>query len=52
MIPKASVVIIGGGIIGTSIAFNLARLGVKDISVFEKKYISSGSTGRCGGGIR
>ncbi len=52
MIPEASVVIIGGGITGTSIAFNLAKLGVKDVSVFEKSYISSGSTGRCGGGIR
>jgi sarcosine oxidase subunit beta len=52
MISKASVVIIGGGIIGTSIAFNLAKLGVKDVAVFEKSYISSGSTGRCGGGIR
>ncbi len=52
MISKASVVIIGGGIIGTSIAFNLAKLGVKDVSIFEKSYISSGSTGRCGGGIR
>ncbi len=52
MISQASVVIIGGGIIGTAIAFNLAKLGVKDVSVFEKSYISSGSTGRCGGGIR
>ncbi len=52
MRSEASVVIIGGGIIGTSIAFNLAKLGVKDVSVFERSYISSGSTGRCGGGIR
>ncbi len=52
MISEASVVIIGGGIIGTSIAFNLAKFGVKNVSVFEKSYISSGSTGRCGGGIR
>lgn len=52
MISEASVVIIGGGIIGTSIAFNLAKLGIKNVSVFEKSYISSGSTGRCGGGIR
>ncbi|RKX56281.1 MAG: FAD-dependent oxidoreductase [Thermotoga sp.] len=52
MISRASVVIIGGGIVGTSIAFNLAKMGVKDISIFEKSYISSGSTGRCGGGIR
>jgi len=52
VISRASVVIIGGGIVGTSIAFNLAKMGVKDISIFEKSYISSGSTGRCGGGIR
>ena len=48
----ASVVIIGGGISGCSIAYNLAKKGVKDIIVIEKKYLSSGSTGRCGAGIR
>ncbi len=52
MIREASVVVIGGGIIGTSIAFSLAGLGVENVSVFEKSYISSGATGRCGGGIR
>ncbi|MCD6239368.1 MAG: FAD-binding oxidoreductase [Thermotogae bacterium] len=52
MRSEASVVIIGAGIIGTSIAFNLAKMGIKGISIFEKSYISSGSTGRCGGGIR
>lgn len=48
----ASVVIIGGGISGCSIAYNLAKKGVKDIVVIEKKYLTSGSTGRCGAGIR
>lgn len=48
----ASVVIIGGGISGCSIAYNLALKGVKDIVVIEKKYLTSGSTGRCGAGIR
>ncbi len=52
MIKEASVVIIGGGIIGTSIAFNLLKMGMKNLSIFERSYISSGSTGRCGGGIR
>ncbi len=45
-------VIIGGGIIGTATAYYMAKLGFKDILVVEKNYISSGSTGRCAGGIR
>lgn len=48
----ANVVIIGGGISGASIAYNLAKKGVKDIIVVEKGYLTSGSTGRCGAGIR
>ncbi len=44
--------IIGGGIIGTSTAFHLARMGETRVAVFEKDYISSGATGRCAGGIR
>ena len=46
------VVIIGGGIVGCSIAFELARLGRKDILVIEREYLTSGATGRCGAGIR
>lgn len=49
---KAEVVIIGAGISGCSIAYNLAKKGVKDIVVLEKSYICSGSTGRCGAGVR
>lgn len=52
MIKDASVVIVGGGIIGSAIAFNLLKNGMKDVCVLEKSYVSSGSTGRCGGGIR
>lgn len=48
----AEVVIIGGGISGCSIAYNLARKGVRDVVVIEKNYLASGSTGRCGAGIR
>ncbi|OGO76990.1 MAG: FAD-dependent oxidoreductase [Clostridiales bacterium GWB2_37_7] len=48
----ASVVIIGGGISGCSIAYNLALKGVKDVIVIEKEYLTSGSTGRCGAGVR
>ncbi len=46
------VVIIGGGITGLSTAYYLARAGVKNIAVLEKRYLGSGSTGRCGTGIR
>lgn len=52
MIKRASVVIIGGGIIGCCIAYNLAKLGCKDVVLFEKNSLSSGATGRCGAGIR
>ena len=52
MIKKAEVVIIGGGVIGCSIAYNLAKLGCKDVVLFEKNSLSSGATGRCGAGIR
>ncbi len=49
---KASIVIVGAGISGVSIAYNLAKKGVKDIVVFDDNYLSGGATGRCGAGIR
>lgn len=52
MTDRADAVIIGGGIIGTSIAYYLAKLGVKKVVLLEKGYLAGGSTGRCGGGIR
>ena len=45
-------VIIGGGITGCALAFELAKRGRKDILVVEKEYLTSGATGRCGAGIR
>nr|WP_312577917.1 FAD-binding oxidoreductase [Sedimentibacter sp.] len=49
---SAEIVIIGAGISGCAIAYNLAKKGVKNIVVIEKNYICSGSTGRCGAGVR
>ena len=46
------IAIIGGGITGCALAFELAKRGRRDIIVIEKKYLTSGSTGRCGAGIR
>jgi sarcosine oxidase subunit beta len=48
----ADVAIIGGGVIGCSIAYHLARLGVTRGVVFERKHVASGATGLCPGGIR
>ncbi|MBN2503840.1 MAG: FAD-binding oxidoreductase [Bacilli bacterium] len=49
---KAEIVIIGAGITGVSIAYNLAIQGVKDIVVVDKSFMTSGATGRCGAGVR
>ncbi len=51
MEKKTDVVIIGGGVSGCSLAYNLAKRGVS-VVVFEKRYLSSGATGACGAGIR
>jgi len=48
----ADAVIVGGGIQGCAIAYNLAKMGMKNVVVLEKNTVSSGSTGRCGAGIR
>ena len=52
MKSKVDVAIIGGGIIGLYTAYELAKRGVENIAVYEKWYIGSGSTFRCGSGIR
>lgn len=53
-IPKtASIVIIGGGVMGASAAYHLAKRGVKDIVLLEKEeFFGQGATGRCAGGVR
>ena len=42
------VIIIGGGIIGCATAFELAKRGITDILLIEKRFLTSGATGRCG----
>jgi len=45
--PHYDVVIIGGGVNGLSLAYNLAaNHGIKDVAVFERAYIGSGGSGR------
>ena len=40
----AQVVIIGGGIVGCSVAYHLCKLGWKDVVLLERKTIASGTT--------
>lgn len=52
MSRTADVVVVGGGIVGCSIAYNLARLGAGKVVLAERGYLASGATGRCGAGMR
>jgi sarcosine oxidase subunit beta len=49
---RAEVVIIGGGVMGTSAAFHLAEAGVTDVLLLEADQLSCGSTSKSAGGVR
>src|SRR5512147_2686013 len=49
---RAQVVIIGGGIMGLGLAYNLCRGGETDVVVLERGYLKSGASGGNGGGVR
>src|SRR6476646_8784721 len=44
MRAEASAVVVGGGVAGCSIAYHLARLGVRDIVVVEQHDLADGTT--------
>jgi sarcosine oxidase subunit beta len=50
--PAAEVVVIGGGAMGTSIAFHLAEAGVRDVVLLERDELGTGSTCKAAGGVR
>src|SRR5207247_1982563 len=52
MADTADVVVVGGGVIGTSIAFALASAGVKRVTLLEKGALASGASGRSSALIR
>jgi sarcosine oxidase, subunit beta len=49
---RASVVVVGGGVIGTSIAFHLAEAGVAGVVLIERDQLGAGSTSKAAGGVR
>ena len=46
---KARVVVIGGGVVGCSIAYHLTKLGWSDVVLIERKQITSGTTWHAAG---
>jgi sarcosine oxidase subunit beta len=49
----ADVVVIGGGVMGASTAYHLAKAGIKNVILVEREpFFGTGATGRCAGGIR
>ena len=49
---RAEIVIVGAGVIGLAIAYNLAKRGITDVVLLERGYLAAGASGRNGGGIR
>ena len=52
MTINADAVVIGGGVMGCSILYNLAVRGVKNAVLLERELLGSGSTGRSSGAVR
>ena len=52
MTSTAEAVIIGGGVMGCSILYNLASRGLRDVLLLERDILGSGSTGRSSGAVR
>ncbi len=48
----AAVVVVGGGVVGCSIAYHLARRGLRDVLVVERDAVGAGTTSKAAGGIR
>lgn len=50
---RAEIVIIGGGVVGASVAFHLAERGARDVLILESEPVQGkGSTGKATGGVR
>lgn len=52
MTESAEVVVVGGGVVGVSVAWHLRKLGMDDVVLLERATLGSGSTSASAGGIR
>ena len=48
---QAQVVVIGGGVVGTSVAYHLAKLGHRDVLLLERSKIGSGTSWHAAGNM-
>lgn len=52
-VPRtAEAIVIGGGCMGASIAYHLARRGLREVVLLEKRFLASGATGQSSGIVR
>ncbi len=50
---KAEIIVIGGGVVGASVAYHLTERGAKDVLILERESEQGkGSTGKATGGVR
>ncbi len=50
---KTEIIIIGGGVVGASVAYHLTERGAKDVLILERENVQgNGSTGKATGGVR
>ncbi|HEX8249574.1 MAG TPA: FAD-dependent oxidoreductase [Pyrinomonadaceae bacterium] len=50
---KSEIVIIGGGVVGASVAYHLTARGARDVLILERENVQGkGSTGKATGGVR
>src|SRR3954452_23308549 len=46
MVDRADVVVIGGGVIGVSTAFHLAKAGAGKVTLLERRFLGAGASGK------
>jgi dimethylglycine dehydrogenase len=51
MKSSAQVVVVGGGVVGTSVLYHLTKMGWSDVVLLERKQLTAGSTWHAAGGM-
>lgn len=52
MSSKADVVVVGGGVVGVSAAFHLAKAGAGNVLLLERRFLGAGASGKSGAVVR